>query len=309
MLAGAADTFGSTDATGTAARFNSPIGIAVDGSGTLYIADTNSSRSAKSPPAMSFPRCRWIKLRRPPGAKDGTGSAAHFFRVTGLALDSSGTLFVTDYSNQLIRKVTAAGVVTTIAGTSGAPGALDGTGYLIDPSLFFNPSGTATDAAGNVYVADTGNSTIRQITPSSGVTTLAGDANIIGAADGTGSAASFRNPNSVTVDHLGNIYVADTGNHLIRKIAPGRIVTTLAGSVGVPCSADGTGTAASFDLPSGVAADSVGNVFVSDYNNDTIRKIAPGGVVTTFAGSADVEGSADGNGGLGWFQPPAQPWR
>ena len=133
------------------------------------------------------------------------------------------------------------------------------------------------------------------MTPSGVVSTLAGSPGVEGSADGTGSAARFNGPTGVAVDSSGNVYVADTENHTIRKVTPGGVVTTLAGTAGVFGSADGTGSAAKFNHPFRVAVDSSGNVYVADTDNHTIRKVTPGGVVTTLAGSAGVKGSADGS--------------
>jgi sugar lactone lactonase YvrE len=169
--------------------------------------------------------------------------------------------------------------VTTLAG--------DNTGYtngLNTGTSFKQPSGVATDAAGNVYVADAGNNLIREISPSGVVTTLAGGGNTPFSPNGTGTAASFNFPTGVAVDAAGNVYVADAGNNLIRKISPSRVVTTLAGGSHNPISPDGTGTAASFSNPTGVAVDAAGNVYVADADNNLIRKISPSGVVTTLAG-------------------------
>src|SRR5207248_2575455 len=146
-------------------------------------------------------------------------------------------------NNNTIRKITPAGVVTTLAGLAGITGSADGTGSA---ARFSNPDGVATDPSGNVYVADTFNHTIRQITPAGVVTTLAGLARSKGSADGTGSAAQFRSPNGVATDSSGNVYVADAFNHTIRQITPAGVVTTLAGQARSYGSADGTGSAARF---------------------------------------------------------------
>ena len=135
----------------------------------------------------------------------------------------------------------------------------------------------------------------------SAITTLAGRAGSAGSADGTGSAARFYYPRGVAVDSAGNVYVADTGNHTIRKVTPAGVVTTLAGLAGSSGSADGTGSAARFNYPPGVAVDSAGNVYVADTGNHTIRKVTPAGVVTTLAGLAGSSGSADGTGSAARF--------
>src|ERR1035437_6967265 len=173
---------------------------------------------------------------------------------------------------------------TTLAGPAEVGGGdADGPGSL---ARFRYPYGAAVDSAGNVYVADYGNSTIRKVTPGGMVTTLAGLATSPGSADGTGSAARFYGPMGVAVDSAGNVYVVDTSNSTIRKLTPGGVVTTLAGLAGNRGSADGTGSDARFYCPWGVAVDSAGNVYVADSLNHTIRQATPSGVVTTLAGAA-----------------------
>jgi sugar lactone lactonase YvrE len=219
------------------------------------------------------------------GDTDGTGSAARLFSPIGVGLDLAGNVYTAEDGGNTIRKITPAGVVTTLAGTAGVTGGADGTGPA---AQFETPFEVAVDNAGNVYVADVGNDTIRKVTPGGVVTTLAGMAGVSESADGTGSSARFAGPSAVAVDGAGNVYVADTGNNTIRKITPGGMVTTLAGNPAASGgSADGTGSAARFDFPAGVAVDGAGNVYVADSGNDTIRKITPDGVITTFAGSAN----------------------
>lgn len=231
------------------------------------------------------------------GHADGNGPAATFNRPFAVAADASGAIYVADADNNLIRKITQAGAVTTLAG-SGLPGNVNGTGAA---ASFFGPSGVAVAPDGTVYVADTTNHCIRKITPTGVVTTLAGSG-ARGKADGVGAEASFLFPYGVAVDANGVIYVADTNNYLIRKITPAGVVTTLAGS-GKVGKADGTGAAASFEACRGIAADANGTIYVSDTGNMLIRKITPAGVVTTLAGSGQ-EGYTDGVGTAASFLEP-----
>lgn len=225
------------------------------------------------------------------------GAAASFNQPSGVALDSSGTVFVADAGNHLIRVITTGGVVATLAG-SGNSGSTNGTGTA---ASFHYPSGVAVDASGTVYVADTLNHLVRKITSAGVVTTLAGSGSN-GSTDDTGTAASFNAPSGVAVDASGTVYVADTNNHKIRKITSAGVVTTLAGS-GSNGSTNGAGTAASFRYPYSVAVDASGTVFVADAFNHLIRQITPAGVVTTLAGSGSM-GSANGTGTAASFRYP-----
>lgn len=289
---------GSTDATGGNARFNFPEGVAVDTAGNVYVADGSNQTIRKITPAGVVSTLAGSPLQK--GAADGSGSSARFFDPTGLAVGGDGAVYVADRNNNAIRKITSGGSVSTLAGAVGGTSSADGIGSA---ARFDGPGGVALDGSGNLYVADTENHTIRKITPGAAVTTVAGSAGSSGATDGTGSAARFNAPSGVAVDLLGNVYVADSGNHTIRKITPAGATTTLAGEAGVNGSSDG-GSAAHFDGPSGIAVDSLGNVYVADTFNSTIRKITPAGEVSTFAGSAGVFGSADGTGGAASFNLP-----
>jgi streptogramin lyase len=298
-LAGTAGVKGGADGTGAAASFERPEGVAVDSAGNVYVADSSNSTIREITLAGVVTTLAGTAGTR--GSADGTGAAASFFDPYGVAVDSAGNVYVADSSNNTIRKITAAAAVSTLAGTAAVSGGADGTGAS---ATFSRPSGVATDSAGDVYVADTGNNTIRRVTSSGVVTTLAGMAGTAGSADGTGAAARFSGPYGIAVDSAGNVYVADADNSTIREITPAGVMMTLAGTAGVKGGADGTGAEATFDYPTGIAVDSADNVYVADYGNSTIRKITPAGVVTTLAGTADGAGSADGTGAAATFNRP-----
>ena len=176
-----------------------------------------------------------------------------------------------DRFHHTIRKITAAGVVSTLAGTAGVVGSADGSGGA---AQFSGPEGIAADTAGNLYVADSSNSTIRKITAAGVVSTLAGTAGVFGNVDGSGGAAQFGGPIGIAVDTAGNLYVVDGNNRTIRKITAAGVVSTLAGTAGgVFGNADGIGGAARFGNPAGIAVDTAGNLYVADYGNSNIRKI------------------------------------
>ncbi|MCX6874734.1 MAG: choice-of-anchor D domain-containing protein, partial [Verrucomicrobia bacterium] len=298
-LAGSPGQWGYVDGTGSDARFFCPTGIAVDGGGSLYVADKFNNTIRKVTPSGEVTTLAGSPHHE--GSADGTGSAARFSDPYGIAVDSSGNLYVADYANDTIRKVTAAGVVTTLAGSPLQEGSADGTGGA---ARFFSPLGIAVDGSGNLYVADEWNHTLRKITPAGLVTTLAGSSGYSGSADGTGSAARYSNPAGISAEGSGNLYVADGSNNTIRKITASGVVTTLAGSPGQWGHVDGTGSAARFLSPEGIAVDGSGNLYVADWGTCTIRKVTPAGMVTTLAGSHEQVGSADGAGGVATFYYP-----
>ncbi|MDB5132320.1 MAG: repeat-containing protein [Mucilaginibacter sp.] len=223
------------------------------------------------------------------GYLDATGLSAQFNNPQGVAVDNRGDVYVSDSYNSSIREITPAGSVTTVAGNQ-VIGYTDGQSAT---AQFYGPAGSAFDAQGNLYVADLGNNVIRKITPSGVVSTYAGTG-IAGYYDGAATSASktgstdilaqFNSPQGVAVDASGNVYVADRGNNTIRKITTGGRVTTIAGTKAQGF-IDGTGTAAAFTNPAGVAVDAQGNVYVADEGNSALRKITTANVVTTIAGS------------------------
>jgi sugar lactone lactonase YvrE len=225
---------------------------------------------------------------------------ATFGLTTGIATDSTGSVYVANSHNTIL-KITHAGVVMTFAGKPDVRGNLDGVGSAAD---FVYPIGIATDRADNVYVTDKVSNTIRKITPNGAVTTLAGSAGVSGHADGSGASASFNSPIGLATDKEGNVYVADSGNNIIRKITPSGAVTTIAGLAGASGESDGIGKAARFTAPYSIAADSAGNLIVAEMSTHTLRKITSGGKVTTLAGKAGESGHADGVGTNATFYAP-----
>ncbi len=244
------------------------------------------------------------------GIGDGVGTAAQFYAPVGVAADPSGNIYVSDGAN-CIRKITPSAVVTTFAGTCADDGSSAGDANGTGPAAKFNNLGGLTvDSSGNVFVADASNHCVRKITPAAVVKTFAGtggsDEYTSGFANGTGPAAKFYYPNDVAADSSGNVFVTDGSNSCVRKITPAAVVTTFAGvcngageSAG---SADGTGPAAQFSGPYGMTADSSGNLFITDANNNCVRKVTPAAVVTTIAGTCDGSGGyADGTGPAAQF--------
>ena len=297
-LAGLAGSPGSADGTGTAARFNRPLGLVVDASGNVYVADSLNDTIRMISSAGTVTTLAGVAGMQ--GSADGPAATATFFQPGSVAVDASGNVFVADTGNSTVRRITAT-TVSTLAGTPGVSGAADGTGVN---ASFLQPSGIATDAAGTLYVADTGNSTVRRVTPAGVVTTLAGTAGVLGSANGTGAAAQFSGPHGLRADTSGTIFVTDSGNSMVRRLTAAGVVTSFAGAAAVRGSSDQTGAAASFSSPLGIATDAAGNTYVADYQNQTIRKIAPNGAVTTLAGSPGMGGFADGTGAAARFNYP-----
>ncbi len=289
-----------TDGTGVAALFDYPSGIATDGT-SLYVADAENNTIRKVVIATGAVTTLAGNADAS-GTTDGTGSAALFDYPVGITTDGTN-LYVTETTGNTIRKVViATGAVTTLAGKARWIGSTDGTG----PAALFNAPADITTDGTDLYVADTGNCTIRKIAIATGaVTTLAGSAEACGAADGAGAAARFNYPTGITSDGT-SLYVADTNNGTIRKvvIVTGS-VTTLAGRAGASGAADGTGAGALFSYPCGITIDGT-NLYVADTNNGTIRMVAIAtGTVTTLAGSAGGSGATDGTGTGARFAAPS----
>lgn len=291
-------TEADVDAQGSAARFNHPAGLAVDGAGNVYVADqlNNKIRKITSTGLVST-----FAGTGAPGAGNGTRLSATFDHPIDIVLDAFGNLYVADRNNNRIRKIAADGMVSTLAGST--EGFADAPGDL---AQFDRPTGLAVDAAGNVYVADESNHRIRKITPAGMVSTVAGSSSF-GYVDGPISTAIFRGPLDVALDAAGNIYVAEGQNNVIRKIdlVNGQ-VSTFAGDINAASGdEDGVGTAARFSIPHGLAIDLYGNIYVADRGNHKIRKITPAREVSTLSGSGAF-GAEDGAGGVATFIQPVR---
>lgn len=222
------------------------------------------------------------------GTINGIGNLARFNNPHGIASDKLGNIYVADRYNNLIRKITTSGVVSTLAGT-GAVGSTDGAGNV---ATFNEPWGITCDTLGNIFIADTKNYKIRKIDASGNVTTVAGTG-IFGTTNGANNVSKFGFSSGIAVTNDGNtIYVSDYNTHVIRKIFNGQ-VTTFAGTIYIAGALDGLGLAATFNHPYGIELDNNGNIIVGDEWNNIIRKITPAGMVSTFAGQGII-GSING---------------
>ena len=288
---------GPTDSTTVIpALFSSPADVAVDAAGNLYVADYWYNRIQK---ISTVGTVSTLAGTGNVGAINGIGKLASFNKPSGLAVDGAGNVYVADAGNNLIRKITPDGMVSTLAGTVVA---VDTSNTVTEQPLFSGPSGVAVDASGNVYVADAGNNRICVVSPSGNTRTLSGNGGV-GANNGLGKNATFNNPTGVAVDAAGNVYVADMLNNLIRKVAPDGTTSSLAGNGDIG-SKDGLDTAARFYFPNSLTVDASGNVYVTDDINNLIRAITPAGAVTTLAGNGQA-GSQNGLGTQASFNDPA----
>jgi sugar lactone lactonase YvrE len=278
------------------ACFANLMGIAADDAGNLYIADSHNNRIRKITTDGNVMTIAGSGLE---GSSDGKAEDASFFYPTGVAVDKNGNVYVSDTHNNLIRKISSGGIVTTLAGRRTK--SLD---ISSDTSSdrFDTPTGIAVDLDGNLYVADSQNEVIRKISSSGKVSILAGSVGEPGATDGVKSSALFYLPWGIAVDSSSNVYVADSYNNMIRKISADGLVTTLAGKKSKG-SSDGLGAAASFLHPAGIAMDREGNLYIADSGNHKIRKMSSTGLVTTVAGSG-LRGHLNGRDTVATFYKP-----
>jgi sugar lactone lactonase YvrE len=303
-------TGGLLNGLGAAAQLNNPQGICFDAQGNMYVADSFNSVIRKITPTGTVSTYAGTGAS---GYTDGPAASAQFYAPKGVAADALGNIYVADMGNNMIRKISISGIVSTLAGRY-TPGYVDATGTS---AAFKSPADVAVDASGNVYVADKGNNIIRAITATGVVTTLAGNT-AQGEVDATGTAAYFNAPNSISIDASGVLYVVDANNFSLRKVTTAGVVTSilgnyylkgvvfspvsarsdskgnifiadvtsrileittgnillpLAGSATSTGFANGTNTSALFNSPQGIAVDAQGNVYIADYYNNMIRKM------------------------------------
>ena len=293
-LAGKAGTIGLVNAQGTAAEFNYPSGVALDGSGNVFVADysNNNIREVAPDGMVTTP---YGSLTGKAGTANGSGNGALFKSPNGVAVDGSGNIYVADTGNNVIREMsngTSSTLVDTSYGLSG-------------------PQGITVDGSGNVYIADTGNDVIRKVTPGGTVSIIAGQSGESGYEDGAATTkALFDSPSAVAVDASGNVYVADFGNSVVREISGGA-VSTIAGQAGQAGYLDGLAGKALFDAPVGIAVDGVGNLYITDAlvpsigstaaGNNVLRLLSTTGVVSTIAGEVSVTGTDNGVGTAAQF--------
>ena len=286
---------GFVNGSATAAKFNNPIGVALDAQGNAFVADASNHVIRKITPSGDVSTYAGTGTS---GMTDGAGAVAEFNNPAAIAIDENGFLYVADLLNHIIRKIAPGGMTSTLAG-DGTSGYIDANGTS---ARFSFPSGVAVDRQGNVYVSDLGNNRIRKISPSGDVTTVAGNGTT-GHVDGPAVSAQFNNPTGIALDNSGNVVVADAINHRIRLISTSGNVSTIAGS-GTAGFLDGPTSSAQFNGPTGVTVDIIGNIYVADALNNRIRIITTDGQVSTVAGSGTA-GFLDSSGLSAEFEGPA----
>ncbi|MFN0104513.1 MAG: BACON domain-containing protein, partial [Bryobacteraceae bacterium] len=275
------------------ASLNSPSGVAVDSSGNIYISDTNNTRIRRVTPQGTISTYAGTGLQGLTG-DGGPATRATFLSVTGLAADLTGNLFVADRDNYRIRHINPAGIVNTVAGNGGFrffPSATPAANAFLS-----TPYGVSIDSAGDILIADTFANRIRLISTAGLTTTLAGTG-VRGYSDGAGIAAeaALAGPTGATPDGLGNVYIADTDNHLIRKVSADGKIINVAGNGNAGFSGDGgAALSASLNLPQQVVLDRAGNLYISDRGNHRVRRVTPAGVISTFAGNGQARYAGDG---------------
>jgi len=276
----------------TRARLSHPEQLAVDKNGNVYVADTRHARVRKITPEGTITTIAGSGKLGPLG--DGGPARAAGLYPSGVAVDGKGNVYVTDNAHERVRRITPDGTITTVAGT-GRVGADKGDGGPATSATLWNPHAVAIDGQGNLFIAGTSNQRVRKVSPDGTITTIAGTGRQGFSGDG-GPARSARlhDPYGVAVDRHGSVYIADSGNHRVRKVSPGGRITTIAGTGSPGYSGDGgPATAARLHHPRGVAVDARGNLYIADSENFRIRMVSDG-TITTIAGTGRSASSGDG---------------
>ena len=292
------DTFAGVPAIGDGgpaaeALFRDPNGVAVDGAGNLYIADTKNRRIRKVDTTGTITTIAGTGEVGFSG-DGGPAAEAQLYGPSGVAVDGAGNVYIADRNNERIHKVDTTGTITTIAGT-GEYG-FSGDGGPAAEAQLRSPNGVAVDGAGNLYIADRNNHRIRKVDSTGTITTIAGTGEFdFGGDGGPAAEAQIGSPYGVAVDGAGNLYIADSGNQRIRKVDSTGTITTIAGTGERGFRGDGGPAAeAQLNLPYGVVVDGAGNLYIGDLYNDRIRKVDTTGTITTIAGTGESGFRGDG---------------
>ncbi|RKN64978.1 hypothetical protein D7231_27210 [Streptomyces klenkii] len=285
--------FGGDGGPATAAGLRCPYGVALDAAGNLYIADYQNHRVRKVGPDGIITTVAGDGSKGY-GGDGGPATEASLKDPAGVALDGQGNLYIADRSNQRVRKVGPDGVIVTVAGDGTAAFGGDG-GPATAASLNF-PHAMVADGAGTLYIADDYNHRVRKVGPDGTITTVAGDGSDGFSGDGgPATAASLHFPHAVAVDGAGNLYIADRYNYRVRRVGPDGIITTVAGNGTIGFGGDGgPATAAALNLPQCVVVDGAGNLYITDYGNERVRRVGPDGIITTVAGDGSKGYGGDG---------------
>jgi uncharacterized protein (TIGR03437 family) len=303
IVGGAATEVIFNEAPATTVRLNGPTGLAVDGSGDIFIAEggigTGTGLNVGDYKIWKINNVGVVSTAAGDGiasysGDSGPATAAQLGAPSNMVLDAVGNLYIADSANNRVRRISPSGIIVTVAG-NGVAG-FSGDGAAATSAMLHSPEGLATDADGNVYIADTKNNRIRKLLPGGTIISIAGNGNASFFGDGgPAGAASLHSPQGLFNAGGGHIYIADTGNQRIRELQPDGTITTVAGNGATGSGGDGgAATSAQLSMPSGVTLDAAGNIYIADQGNNRVRMVSTSGIISTLAGAAT---SALGDGG------------